>query len=754
MAKLQQIAKSGATQLIEQIAPKALAAGRDKGSAEILGTCIGLENYQGSQHVSAQQTASADLKSQTRSLIQKHGSEFGVAAENFTDAQIEAAAIVMMAAKSPGTYMQKAAVESYGSLGEGEFEAFLCNEGAGGIMDQGMKQAVATEYFTDQDLDKHMGASFQFNLQAARQDHFSETIMPTITADPSEAGLMLEVKKTMVHRAVRHSTNKDESRPFNRRNILDAATDPKVLEDESIAFVPYCREDGANADNFISPDLFAPRGREIGDYAVNTAPLAFGVDHNLLELSAHKDLVSSGYLDESDELNGRINLKEVFVTVAKKGAKPEDVQLIRLKTGNLARATFNKSQEGDGMELQLNFRGATFVLGEGLKDVDGNDVTAIDNLLSNNMKLNYTFKVNNNVNIQTGREDSMVSKIEITSIVDENSELVDLNKGVGKQIVDELEIHAVGYNYDATRSNANRRTKGLLIDSVIERERYKIQLGSPLTSRKPIGREDNSQAIQDLIDAARLRNSNQCITKILNVTETLKEVVKTIDKGNEYQVPSIEGIGRHYVRVWHDEANLNVNKLVSTLDSKDVDENLAAVILGVIREQVVRAIQESRFQPALEMLSGYTLTKPDIIIGTDVVIANWIERTADKRTLGDQFAYEVVTTNDNRFHGRLQWFFKVGDANGGINPLNFGNHIWIPELITDTNLTRNEGTANEVVVQPRNAHIVNCPITGVLTVDGIYELINSRTPHAIIANASLEAGGGDTVVVGDLAPEA
>ncbi len=755
MAKLSKMMQTPASQLFERIGGNLLQTTKgDVADQAVVGSVIGLEGYADPTAHGKRVQAEGKVVGKVRSLIAQEGGAFGVAAEDFSNAQLEAGAMILMAAGNPQAYAKAAMSENYPALESGDVDAVVANQGAGGMMDTGMT-SIGLEYFTEQSLDKHMAASFRFNMQAARQDVFSETIMPTIVADPTEAGLLIEIKKTMVHRAVRHSIKDKDNKPYNRRNILDGATDASVLEDEAIIVVPYRVEDDSNASEFISTSLYTPRERSVGDYSVMTAPLAFGPKHNLLRLSAHPGLVTSGVLDESDELNGRVELSELYFTVGKAGGKAADRQLIRVNTTNRARSTFNKSQEGDNMEMQLTFSGSTFTLTGETKDVDGNVVLAADGLANAKYSLNYSVDVSNTLNLQTGAEKNMNGGVEILGLMDENKDAIGITKGAGKTLVDDLDIQVVAYNYAATRSNANRRTKGLLIDSVVERERYKIQLGSPLSSRKPIGREDNSQAIEDLITAARVRNSNQCVTKILNVTEVLKETVASIGEGNEYVVPSIEGVGRHYVRPWYDEANIDVNNLVSTLDSKDVDENLTSVILGIIREQVVRAVQESRFQPALEMLSGYTMSMPKVIIGTDIVIANWIERTADLRTLGDQFKYEVVTTPDNRWKGRIQWFFKVGEGEGGLNPLNFGNHIWVPELITDTNLTRNEGTANEVTVQPRNTHIVNCPITGVVNVKGIHELINGRTPQAVVyVKSATAAAGGSDLEVGDLVPTA
>ena len=212
------------------------------------------------------------------------------------------------------------------------------------------------------------------------------------------------------------------------------------------------------------------------------------------------------------------------------------------------------------------------------------------------------------------------------------------------------------------------------------------------------------------------------ITKLLNYTETLADVYAGMV--DPYQTVSIEGVGRHYVAPWYEAAVFDVRSRIAALQSTDVSDAIREALLIQLRDQVTRAYQQSRFQPALEMLSGYTQSRPKVIIGTDVVTANWLWEKGDLRTLGDAFEYKIVTTNDKRFYGRIQWAFQVGD--GGYSPLNFGNMLWVPELVSDTNLTRNDGVANELTVQPRNYHVVNCPVTGVIAVTGLHDYLKGK----------------------------
>ena len=663
--------------------------------------------------------------------------------ESLTEAQKEAAAIVAMARANPVQYAEAAMRTDFPALEAYSADAPMLTGGRHGSQDSDAL-ALGLEYFNETTLDKHMAASLVFNVQAARQGEFAETFFPTLTIDPTECGLLIEIQKTMIHRGVRHALHDKDSQGYQRRNILDAATDYTVLEDRSIDFVPYMNEDGTRDDLFIPASMKAPENVVLGNYSVRTNPLLItGTKKNLMRLSAHPGLVTSGVLDESDEFDGRFALNEMYFLVKKTGEADSAGKLVKFKTVNLARASFNKTQEGDGRELSLEFRGASFALTADTVDaVAGAHVPALADLAAGGYKLQFTVTAHANVNIQTGIEDFMASAIEVTGLVNADNAKVDPTAGAGKALVDAISIKPFAYNYKATRSNSNRRSKGLLVDSITERERYKITLGSPITSRKPIGRTDNSQALNDLITAARMRNDNLAITKLLNYSETLADVVKGIS--DPYQVVSIEGAGRHYIAPWYEELEFDVQKQTAALQTTDAADALRAGILLQLRDQVTRAYQTSRFQPALEMLSGYTQSKPKVIIGTDIVTANWLWEKGDLRTLGDAFEYQIVTTNDKRFYGRIQWAFQVG--NGGYSPLNFGNMLWVPELVTDTNLTRNDAVANELTVQPRNYHVVNCPVTGVVTMKGLHDYIQGKPSIGVQLTQSLDSLITDTTL--------
>lgn len=735
MAKLSRnLGKCSATANITEVGKNIIAENVARRDSSIVSNMIGMEAFTDEAGMAKRNQFESDMQSQLeRKLEEVKAFGMGFGMESLTEAQKQAGAMVLMASSDAAAYARKAMSTDFVALESHTSEAPMATEG----LDYGA-ESIGLEYFNESNLDTHMAASFTFNLQAAKQGPFAEAFFPTIVADPSECGLLIEIKKTMVHRAVRHSIIDKDNVPFNRRNILDAATDPSVLDDHSINFVPYRQEDDSNAALFVDKNKVAPVSIEVGDYSVPTSPLAFnGEMKNLLRLSAHPGLVSSGVLDESDAFDGRVALDKLYFSVNTASGAESAAQIVEYRTLNLAHASFNKAQEGDGQDMVLNFRNAKFPAAAETKDIAGAPVTALADAIAAGYRIQFTVQANANFNLQTGDEEMNATRARITAVYDADGNKLDHTKGAVKTIVDNIKINPFGYVYKATRSNSNRRTKGLLIDNISTQERYKITLGSPLTSRKPIGTADDSQRLNDLITAARMRNDNLAITKLLQYTETLKEVYEA--RGGEYDIPSIEGTARHYVAPWYGEFLFDAPNMVSTVESSDVADNLANALLAVLRTQVVTAYRDARFQPALEMLSGYTISKPNVIIGTDPYTANWLWTKGDMRTLGDQFSYEIVTTNDIRFRDRIQWAFKVTVGDNGFCPLNFGNHLWVPELITNTNLSRNDANTNELTVQPRNYHIVNCPITGIINCVGLDHYVTTKPTLNVNAKAEVIA---------------
>ena len=123
------------------------------------------------------------------------------------------------------------------------------------------------------------------------------------------------------------------------------------------------------------------------------------------------------------------------------------------------------------------------------------------------------------------------------------------------------------------------------------------------------------------------------------------------------------------------------------------------------------------------------MSSPVVIIGTDPVIARYLNVTGDLRTLGGEFDVRVVSTLDYRVAGKIFISFGVFDESRNVspNPMNFGNLAWAPELVLTTNISRGGQISKETVVSPRFLFVVNLPILTVLEISNISDVVN-RVP--------------------------
>src|SRR5690606_37766005 len=121
------------------------------------------------------------------------------------------------------------------------------------------------------------------------------------------------------------------------------------------------------------------------------------------------------------------------------------------------------------------------------------------------------------------------------------------------------QLTMVGYTLNATRSNQNLRTRGLVLNINKHVERYTICMGSPISVPAPISGDRSASDLTSLINATRIYTSNNAVTSVLNYAETLKEYVNNLPVYGEDGL-AIEGIGRFLVKPFFEELDLDLTK--------------------------------------------------------------------------------------------------------------------------------------------------------------------------------------------------
>lgn len=635
--------------------------------------------------------------------------------EGLSDTQKEAGTIAALAGADPAAYAQMA-LTSRPNVRDGVDVIGFESMGPAGTLDY--RDEVSMETFDQGEIAKTIPYSISFNVEASRQDEFSEAFYPTTVVSPDAGGLEISVDRVTVHNAVKHKLSGKPS-DFGQRNLVEAVSDASILADESTSLVPFAAADGSNADAFVSTSDVPAKFQMVGGVSVRTAPLKVGATHNLLGLSSHPELLGSGVMDHTDAIDGRLTLEAVYVKTKTNG------EVIRFETLRLPRASFVKSREGSDREMDLVFRNDAVLAHAGTQAVDGSLPTDLEPLRTAEYRVRLGMSVNGNVNLEYGNLQIGAMGIDVPSITDKNGVEIDPNQGGGKAVADIFRnAEIVGYDLKAARTNSNRRTRGLLINAVAEREVFAIPLGAPISAPSPVGSDRSTRDLESLIQAARIRNSNNAVTTLLNYADTLHSHV--INRRTMQGVPHIEGTGRHVVVPFYEEVNLDLKATINSLTSKERAGDISAVLINAIRDVAYRMYRDSGYQAALNAASVGE-SKPTLLVGTDALISRHMMVEGDNRTFGEVFKkHKLVQSFDTRMDNKIVLSFSRDLANGQPDPLSFGTHAWVPELAGVVQMNRDGATYKEAMVQPRSRHINNLPIMAVINVSGLKDVLTEK----------------------------
>ena len=195
------------------------------------------------------------------------------------------------------------------------------------------------------------------------------------------------------------------------------------------------------------------------------------------------------------------------------------------------------------------------------------------------------------------------------------------------------------------------------------------------------------------------------------------------------ELPELSDIGHYYVKPTYFSEALNLESTVDSRTSHERLKDIRSSLVEKVRFYANEMYRNSEYQAAAQVLTGNVGFKPTVIVGTDPVIANYLNSDGELRTLGEQFDLMVVSTLDARVKGKMYISFGVFDSNRNtaINPLNSGNMLYAAEIVSNLPVARDGQTSNETMVTPRFLHVWNLPVMTELTVTGLPQVINKVT---------------------------
>lgn len=678
--------------------------GRSLADPMLVGNVCSMESLEASVAAGVQQNI-AQIEDTLKDIFVN---QFGI--EDFSEFQLEAAAIVAAASGDLVKYSSEAYKTSDALK---VTDAVSITGGVNGDYDY-MDAVVSSEAFSEQELRAQLPLSVAYNFLASRQNEFGEAFFPTQTLTPDQAALLLKVRKYNVFEQVRHSPT-GSTTDFKWRNLVEAARDYTILANEATLIVPIVNTAVGPSNNeqyFIAAAYMAGTINKVVDgYTVTTKPLRISTDLDLIGISQHPGLI--GQADHSDAIDAKVTLEAIYIA-ADNGTDP--VETYKFVTSGLPRADFNKTPEGNYREIGLQF--ATDSI---FADFDTNTIAGANGALFASVtageKIRLSVELGGRINTETGRTNVYASGV--------NAKVLDAN---GVEMVDAAiaatTFTVVGYDVTARRSNANRRSQGLLASPTEEEERYVIPLGSPITSTSPVGTNRDAADLQTLVNITRVRNSNNAVTALLNYADTLRAYVAN-SAANVKAV--VQGLGRHLVTPQFAEMSLDLPATINSLTSSERYADVSAAVVNAIRDVASTLVRDSGYLQALDIISGGQEMEYEVVIGTDQRISRFIMVSGDTRTLGNGMDCVIVTTPDLRMDDKIVVSLRRKNVQG-YDPLSFGSMAYIPELASSIQTARNGATYKEATVQPRTLHIPVLPIMGVIDVVGLSDVLVDNIP--------------------------
>ncbi len=667
--------------------------------------------------------------------------DYGQNGEQLTKAQKDAMGVIAMAAAEPADYARRALAVSDVSAPKSGITVSVESMGDFDFQD---KASPSMEAFDNSNLTDFIGLSMVYNQKAAKQGEFAEAFYRTVILTPEQGGADVTIRSHLVLNHFLHNTRGDHA-DFKQRRLLEAAINYKILADQSTTLVPEIHD--GNKDLFVAESVVTPRQVELGNRSVTTAPLAIGKRVNLVGLAQNTLVKIAGQANQTDSLDRAVGLKTLYI---RKG----DSDVLSFDVETLPRAAFIKSNQGAARELELNFRTSSLQLNASSVNYKG---LALENpilkqIVDGDYRVTLAITVTGNADTEKGNASVNASPISVDKVINAAGEVLSTDKpGIGKDIADALaDLAVIGWEPNARLSNANRRLRGLQLNSAEYTERYPVMLGSPFSIPSPLQEARGMADIDLLVTAARLRNDNMAITTLLRFADGLsrwKFLTDAVDADD--LLPEVEGIARFLVKPWYRERDLDLRKLVVSLRSYERVQDVQAALSNVLRSDIQDCILESNYKTALDAYTGYTGEKVHVLIGSDPKTASYILQTGDSRTLGDDITFEKVTAVDQRIRKTIFWTFKRQTE--GLDPLNCGTHFWIPELISHVNVSRDETQIREAMVQPRNRHVNHLPIFGKINVIGLDEVLSEgwNIPVATFPGETEATVPGDQGSTGD-----
>ena len=643
-----------------------------------------------------------------------------------TEAQEKAGVHAAAMADNPAEWAKKAI--------EATNEAQAINNTEDGVE---FSDRVVMEAYDDSNFKDAVGYSVVWNIVAARQSNAVENIWPTLTLEPQRSHIEAIVQFQVFHQEVRHKSTGDKV-DFGRILMLETIVNGELLDDNIIKCVPVY-EETVSDQHFIDPTIIAHREVTVDGETVTTGPLLVGVEHGLLGLSQAAIGGLTGELNSASQLAPMPRMENLYVRITNKNGK---ASVVRIDATVLSRGSFVGNQEGNIRDTSLNMNAPGLGLDAKTVDVTGAPAEALAFLRTpafQNHRLEYQLKVYGDCNLETGNTEiqpanGRISSIKIRQAFGHFS--AEKDTVVAKELTDAIsKIELIAYDIDASRTNIDRRQRGPLTNVTAEFEKYYVRLGSPISTIFPATEAQSNVDLIAPMTATRIKNDFYGIKALFRYSEVLSGLAIS----NDATLPRapIKAIGRHIMTPYYKHYVISAVDILDSNRSKNKLEDLQHAILNYMRDAIIRGMRDSKLELALQVQTGSADSKHTLAMITNQILGKYLFQLGDTRILGslpypvvaDTHASELLGTYGSDEH---ELFIVPTLPGTQANPLSFGHHLWKPELASTLQVTRDNSTNREIVVQPCNEWHMFCPWILRFTIKDLTHAMTAKTPLAVL----------------------
>lgn len=646
---------------------------------------------------------------------------------NHTPAQKTAALVAAALTSATSNYLTRP-LERRPALESGDI--YVPAAGADMITERkyGSDRISALEAFDERENKETAVYSIAYNMQAATQDEFGETLFPTCVVAPDQYGLTISMRLVMVMDDLRRNTSGEAIRDFKRLNIIRAAINPEILHNNMTRCVPVVRDESVAEGVFVDPALVPVETILHEGVSIDTAPLAIGASFDLLGVSQSDALLKTGTLDTTDAIDPNVVLSDLYMSLGS-GASAEVIEFSGLT--QVMGTAFVASPQGNTRQSMLNFVTDSLPITAATKLADGAASVILKDLIAAGASVKLAVTVSGNVNLQTAETSIIAGKIKVAEIKDAQGQVLDLKSGTGATYTALFSgANVFGYKLEARRVNTNRRERGQLLDITYQNVVYGVPLLSPITApRPPAGpQQDEANYLAGLITASRIRTSNGAVQALIDAENALAQIDTSNPDEDLVMRPEVLGVGGWLIKPFYERSAYVAPAVVDSLKSHERALDIQASLVNMIRDKAYRMHRDTGYKPASDAMAGGVAPKPTVIIATDIVIAGYLQVVGDFRTLGNEFDVKVVSTTNKLMKNKILITFGVfGEGRENTpNPLHFGSMAWKTELTLILPTVRNGSNAREISVSPSFRHIVHLPAIASIDVSGIEDVVNAK----------------------------